>query len=68
MATAVETATSNPIRVGDYAEPHVDLRDWLQRVEGIGQLKRVKRGPTTRRPSCSRRSRAIPRISACSAA
>ena len=42
MATAVETVTSNPIRVGDYAEPHVDLRDWLQRVEGIGQLKRIK--------------------------
>ena len=37
MATAVETVTSNPIRVGDYAEPHVDLRDWLQRVEGIGE-------------------------------
>ena len=29
MATT-ETASSNPIRVGDYAEPHVDLRDWLQ--------------------------------------
>ena len=31
----------NPIRLGEFAEPHVDLRYWLQRVEGIGELKRV---------------------------
>lgn len=33
--------TPNPIRLGEFAEPHVDLRDWLERVEGIGELMRV---------------------------
>jgi 4-hydroxy-3-polyprenylbenzoate decarboxylase len=33
--------TPNPIRLGDYAEPHRDLRDWLERVEGLGELQRV---------------------------
>lgn len=33
--------TANQIRVGRFAEPHVDLRDWLQRVESIGELMRV---------------------------
>ena len=33
--------TANPIRVGEFAEPHRDLRDWLGRVEGIGELLRV---------------------------
>jgi UbiD family decarboxylase len=31
----------NPIRVGEFATPHKDLRDWLARVEGIGELMRV---------------------------
>ncbi len=33
--------TPNPIRLGDHAEPHRDLRDWLERVEAIGELLRV---------------------------
>lgn len=36
-----EIQIANPIRVGEYAEPHVDLRDWMARVEDIGELKRV---------------------------
>src|SRR6516225_406913 len=32
---------ANPIRIGEFAEPHVDLRDWIERVEGIGELLRV---------------------------
>ncbi|HXQ53346.1 MAG TPA: UbiD family decarboxylase [Stellaceae bacterium] len=31
----------NPIRIGEFAEPHADLRDWIARVEAIGELKRV---------------------------
>ncbi|HUZ74889.1 MAG TPA: UbiD family decarboxylase [Stellaceae bacterium] len=31
----------NPIRVGEFATPHVDLREWITRVEGIGELMRV---------------------------
>jgi 4-hydroxy-3-polyprenylbenzoate decarboxylase len=31
----------NPIRVGEHAQPHVDLRDWLARVESMGELMRV---------------------------
>ena len=32
----------NPIRTGEFAEPHRDLRDWLERAESIGELLRVK--------------------------
>ena len=32
---------ANPIRLGPFADPHVDLRDWIARVEGIGELMRV---------------------------
>jgi UbiD family decarboxylase len=32
---------ANPIRIGEFAEPHVDLRDWIARVESIGELMRV---------------------------
>ena len=31
----------NPIRVGEFATPHADLRDWIVRVESIGELMRV---------------------------
>jgi len=31
----------NPIRLGEFAEPHADLRDWIDRVESIGELLRV---------------------------
>jgi len=31
----------NPIRIGEYAEPHADLREWIARVEALGELKRV---------------------------
>jgi UbiD family decarboxylase len=31
----------NPIRLGEFAKPHVDLRDWIARVESIGELMRV---------------------------
>jgi UbiD family decarboxylase len=31
----------NQIRVGEFAEPHADLRDWLERVDSIGELMRV---------------------------
>lgn len=31
----------NPIREGEFAEPHKDLRDWIERVESIGELMRV---------------------------
>jgi len=31
----------NPIRVGEFAAPHADLRDWIVRVEAIGELLRV---------------------------
>jgi 4-hydroxy-3-polyprenylbenzoate decarboxylase len=44
MTAASEQAfagTPNPIRLGDYAEPHRDLRDWMERVEAIGELQRV---------------------------
>ena len=34
--------SDNPIRTGDFAEPHRDLRDWLERAESIGELLRVK--------------------------
>jgi len=37
----VARAPSNPIRLGAFADPHVDLRDWIARVEGIGELMRV---------------------------
>ncbi len=40
MSTS-EVQIPNPIRIGEHAEPHVDLRDWLGRVEAIGQLQRV---------------------------
>jgi len=33
--------SANPIRLGEFAEPHADLRDWIGRVEGIGELLRV---------------------------
>jgi 4-hydroxy-3-polyprenylbenzoate decarboxylase len=32
----------NPIRVGAHADPHVDLRDWMARVDAIGEIKRVQ--------------------------
>jgi UbiD family decarboxylase len=32
---------ANPIRIGEFAEPHVDLRDWIERVDSIGEIKRV---------------------------
>ncbi len=31
----------NPVRIGEYAEPHADLREWIARVEALGELKRV---------------------------
>ncbi len=31
----------NPIRTGQFADPHRDLREWIERVEGIGELMRV---------------------------
>jgi 4-hydroxy-3-polyprenylbenzoate decarboxylase len=36
-----ELRTDNPIRIGDFARPHADLREWIARVESIGELKRV---------------------------
>ncbi len=33
--------TPNPVRTGAFALPHRDLRDWLERVDGIGELLRV---------------------------
>jgi UbiD family decarboxylase len=36
-----ELRNDNPIRIGEFARPHVDLREWVTRVEGIGELKRV---------------------------
>jgi 4-hydroxy-3-polyprenylbenzoate decarboxylase len=33
--------TKNPIRLGAFAEPHRDLRDWLERVESLGEVLRV---------------------------
>jgi len=32
---------ANPIRVGEFARPHIDLREWVERVDGIGELWRV---------------------------
>ena len=37
----ISAPSSNPIRVGEYADPHTDLRDWIDRVETLGELKRV---------------------------
>ncbi len=31
----------NPVRVGEFAQPHRDLREWIERTEGIGELQRV---------------------------
>lgn len=36
-----ELRNDNPIRSGDFARPHADLREWIARVESIGELKRV---------------------------
>ncbi|MGH6946601.1 MAG: UbiD family decarboxylase [Kiloniellales bacterium] len=36
-----EVQIKNPIRLGAYAEPHADLRDWMGRVEGIGEIKKI---------------------------
>jgi UbiD family decarboxylase len=36
-----EQRKDNPIRIGEFAKPHADLREWLTRVESIGELKRV---------------------------
>src|ERR1700730_17277015 len=39
---AVEgSQTVTPSSFGAFAQPHADLRDWLDRVEGIGELLRV---------------------------
>ena len=32
---------ANPIREGEFAEPHVDLRDWLTRAEGLNEVKHI---------------------------
>jgi UbiD family decarboxylase len=32
---------ANPLCVGEFAEPHTDLRDWIERVDSIGELTRV---------------------------
>ena len=32
---------ANPLWVGEFAEPHADLRDWIERVDSIGELTRV---------------------------
>ena len=31
----------NPVRTGAFAEPHADLREWIARVDGIGELMRI---------------------------
>jgi UbiD family decarboxylase len=31
----------NPIRTGEFAAPHADLREWIARVDSIGELLRV---------------------------
>jgi UbiD family decarboxylase len=31
----------NPIRLGEFSKPHADLREWIERVDGIGELMRV---------------------------
>jgi UbiD family decarboxylase len=31
----------NPIRIGEFARPHADLREWIARADSIGELKRV---------------------------
>ena len=31
----------NPIRLGEFAQPHADLREWIARVDSIGELLRV---------------------------
>ncbi len=41
MTAAKKKASLNPVRTGEFAEPHVDLRDWLERAESLGELKRV---------------------------
>jgi UbiD family decarboxylase len=44
MAAATPTTAAqpvNPVRSGAFAAPHSDLREWLDRVESIGELKRV---------------------------
>lgn len=40
MLKKSDTST-NPIRVGEYARPHRDLREWLERAEALGELKRI---------------------------
>ena len=34
-------SSTNPIRLGEFAEPHEDLRDWMDRAESFGELKRI---------------------------
>ena len=41
MSVINKAPPADAIRLGEFAEPHVDLRDWLARVEGIGELMRV---------------------------
>jgi len=40
-ATKTTAPAANPIRLGEFAKPHADLREWMARVEGIGELLRV---------------------------
>src|SRR5581483_10995355 len=42
MQVAEKSAESaNPIREGEYARPHADLREWIERVDRMGELLRV---------------------------
>ena len=41
MTAAKKKASPNPVRTGEFAEPHIDLRDWLERAESLGELLRV---------------------------
>ena len=42
MKSATQAEKSlNPIRTGEYAEPHRDLREWLERAENLGELKHI---------------------------
>ena len=35
------TAPPNSIYAGEFTKPHVDLRDWMERAESVGELMRI---------------------------
>lgn len=39
--STVRNQPPNSIYAGEFTEPHVDLRDWIERVDSVGELMRI---------------------------